>query len=424
MKQKLLSILLVLAILTTLSACVALGDGPAIQYKEINGEMHIVGYTDKTTVKDLVIPDEVDGKPVTVIEDFGLYNADSLNKITIGKNVRQIGTPDSGSDCCWALTNNQHLAAFEVAEGNMFFKAVDGVLFSADGKILYAYPCGRGIEFDDFGMAKKDEEGNAIFVNYEIPDGVEEIHANAFYKCYYVNITYFPDSIKVIEEKAFHRCSSLQIFSAPANLEHIGKDVFSYNENLKAVILEKNVCRIDDTAFFNCKNLKYVYLKGTESDMILGKNWQPTDQGRDVKDLKITFDAVSGEDSLIYYEEEIVKEEEKEGCKKKEKKKEYVLHVVGYIDKPGVTEIEIPDEIDGKPVVSIADYVFRRAENLNKITIGKNVKEVGIGAFFDCTNLTEIIFNAKKSDVSLKEKWQPTDKGKILKDLTVTFQEG
>ena len=78
-------------------------------------------YTDSTVRTEVTVPDEIDGYPVTKIEDFGLFNAESLTKITIGKNVKEIGT--------WSMTNNQRLQEFVVDEENQYFTAVDGILF-------------------------------------------------------------------------------------------------------------------------------------------------------------------------------------------------------------------------------------------------------------------------------------------------------
>ncbi|MBR5410115.1 MAG: leucine-rich repeat domain-containing protein [Clostridia bacterium] len=288
MKKKLICLLLLAAMAASLCSCAVIDNLAVLQkstdgmtYKEVDGEIHITGYSDKTTVTELTIPDEIDGKPVTVIADFGVSNADSLKVITLGKNVREIGT--------WGLTNNQHLAAFAVAEGNTAFKAEDGVLFSADGKTLYNYPCGRGIEFDRFGMAPTDEEGNSVYVDYEIPDGVETVRDKAFYKCYYVNVTRFPDTISVIGEKAFHKCTSLKDFTMPAAIERIGKDAFSYNENLTHLEIGENIKEIGEYAFFYCKNLKSLTIRAKESDLTLGKKWQPTDKGKILEDLTVTF---------------------------------------------------------------------------------------------------------------------------------------
>ena len=101
----------------------------AIKYKEVEGGLVVSGYTDKTMNTDIVIPDEVDGKPVVAVLDFGICNAESLVKITIGKNVKAIGT--------WAFTNNQHLREFAVDPANENFTAKDGILFTKDMTELY-----------------------------------------------------------------------------------------------------------------------------------------------------------------------------------------------------------------------------------------------------------------------------------------------
>ena len=273
--------LALIAFISLLSGCAVFGSEPDVKYKEIDGEIHVTGYTDKTVVTDLTIPDEVDGKKVTVIEDFGVVNAESLTKITIGKNVREIGP--------WGLTNNQHLAAFEVDPENEYFTARDGVLFSKDMKTLYCYPCGKGVTFDRFGQAATDADGNVIATQYAIPEGVEVIREKAFYKCYYVNVTAFPDSITRIEEKAFHRTSSLLDFTMPAHLEYIGKDAFAYDDKLTDLTIPATIREIGEYAFFNCTGMVRLAVLAKEADMTLGTKWMPTEKGRVRTECEVTF---------------------------------------------------------------------------------------------------------------------------------------
>ena len=281
MKKITAAALILLILAAALSGCALFDANPDVTYKEADGEIHITGYTDKTTITEYLIPDTVDGKPVTVIEDFGVCNAESLTKIRIGKNVREIGT--------WALTNNQHLAAFEVDPANEYFTAVDGVLFSKDMKTLYYYPCGRGVEFDHLGMAKTDENGNPIVMEYAIPDGVETIREKAFYKCSYVDLTKIPDSVTRIEEKAFHRTSALTDVDLPAGLTLIGKDAFAYDEKLENMTIPAAIKEIGEYAFFNCTGMKSIMVLAKETDVVLGNKWQPTAKGRIMTDCTITF---------------------------------------------------------------------------------------------------------------------------------------
>ena len=281
MKRLFTALLVMLLLVSTLTGCALFNSEPDVKYTEKDGEIHVTGYTDKTVVTEITIPDEIDGKPVTAIDDFGICNAESLTKITIGKNVREIGT--------WALTNNQHLAAFEVDAANEYFTAKDGVLFSKDMKTLCFYPSGRGVEFDRLGMAKTDEEGNAIIVDYTIPDGVETIRGKAFYKCYYVDIPAIPDSVTRIEEKAFHRTSALTDFTMSANVKYIGKDAFSYDEKLENMTIPATVEEIGEYAFFNCTGMKKITVLAKEENVILGNKWQPTAKGRIRTDCEVTF---------------------------------------------------------------------------------------------------------------------------------------
>ena len=268
------------ALLLTIIVCASCAkkqDG--MNYKAVEGGLAITGYTDKTTVTELTVPDEIDGVPVVRIEDFGICNAESLTKITIGKNVSSLGG--------WSLTNNQHLTEFVVDPDNAYFTAVDGVLFSKDMKTLYYYPCGRNITFDKFGRTEDT-------TTYEIPDGVETISTKAFYKCYYVDVTKIPESVTRIEEKAFHRASAMTSLTLPSHLEYIGKDAFAYafgatDTEKITVTIPASIKEIGEYAFFNCDGIAAVNVLAKEEDVTLGSKWQPTSKGKIIEDCQVTF---------------------------------------------------------------------------------------------------------------------------------------
>ena len=283
MKSSIALILTLSAVICLFSSCSFNFDlnAVAIKYKEVKGGLVVSGYTDKTTVTELVIPDEIDGKPVVAVLDFGVCNAESLTKITIGKNVKAIGT--------WAFTNNQHLREFIVDPENEYFTARDGILFSKDMSTLYYYPNGRNINFDKYGQPEKDADGETVTTAYEIPDGVRVIRSKAFYKCYYVNVTYFPDSIERIEEKAFHRAVALEDFKMPAELNYIGKDAFAYDEKLTELTIPSKIKEIGEYAFFNCTGMKKLTVNAKESDLTLGTKWQPTEKGKISDKCEVIF---------------------------------------------------------------------------------------------------------------------------------------
>ena len=61
----------------------------------------------------------------------------------------------------------------------------------------------------------------------------------------------------------------------------------------------------------------------------------------------------------------------------------------GYYDQDAY-EIDIPDEINGKPVVQIESGAFRGMKNLEAVWIGKNVTLVESEAFSDCPSLKSV----------------------------------
>ena len=71
----------------------------------------------------------------------------------------------------------------------------------------------------------------------------------------------------------------------------------------------------------------------------------------------------------------------------------------------------------------IGKDAFAYDENLKKLEIGPKIKEIRDYAFFQCTGMESITIDAKESDLTLGAKWQPTAKGKIRDDCTITFRQ-
>lgn len=277
--KKLISVIIVLSLFVIcFSACDITASGAGnlkIKYKISDGEAIVTGVPDNATVPEIVIPDEYDGYPVTEIADFSIVNLENVTRVTIGKNVKTIGL--------WAMENNKRLTYIEVDDENQYFSDIDGVLFTKDMKTLLFYPMARGVE------EMKTAEGDTVKgISYSIPEGVETVRTKAFYKCSDIRELTLPESLKAIEEKAFFRCSISEI-TLPEKLEFIGKDAFSYCSGLKSIVIPAAVKEIGEYAFYNCTALLDITVNSKESDLILGKNWQPTNNGLKINDLKITW---------------------------------------------------------------------------------------------------------------------------------------
>jgi hypothetical protein len=139
-----------------------------------------------------IIPESLDGKPVTeigwnafyqrthltqieipdmvkIIEGSAFYRCYSLGSIVIPKSVENI----DGS----AFFRCIRLTSIEVDPLNPNFISIDGVLFDKEMKRLIAYPEGSNTR------------------RYYVPDGVEEIEAAFGYHPYNLEELYIPASV-------------------------------------------------------------------------------------------------------------------------------------------------------------------------------------------------------------------------------------
>lgn len=285
-KRIIASVLCLITVALLFAGCSASTD-QKLEYEIVDDHVVITKYTDSTERTEISVPDEIEGLPVTEIADFSLFNAESLKKITIGKNVETIGE--------WSMTNNQHLSEFVVDEQNPYFCSVDGVLYSKDKKTIIYFPPAKDIEFNKYGDAQNK-------TTYSIPDGVETIRSKAFYKCYYVEDITIPSTVKRIEEKAFHRTAALNKIDLPEGLEYIGKDAFAYcfSENYKSdgrpdlpdhteIVIPSTVTEIGEYAFFNCSRITKVTMLPKEGSVTLGKVWSPSTKGKEIKECEIIW---------------------------------------------------------------------------------------------------------------------------------------
>lgn len=278
---KISALLLCICFLFTGCSSISIGtfmgiEGNEIEYEIKNGEATVVGVPNKATITEINIPDEIEGVPVTQIADFSVVNLEYVNKVTIGKNVKEIGG--------WAFSNNQHVTEIKVHKENVYFCDVDGVVFSKDMKTLLFYPLAKDI------IISKDENGNEIKLSeYSIPEGVETIRTKAFYKCGVLTRITLPDSLKFIEEKAFFRCGSLKNVILPQGFEFLGKDAFAYCTGLTEINIPGTTQEIQEYAFYNCTNLLTVNIDREEEGMRLGEKWYPTKNGLGVDGLNVSF---------------------------------------------------------------------------------------------------------------------------------------
>lgn len=114
---------------------------------------------------------------VTTIADGAFDSARNLETLNIPAGVTDIGE--------LVFRNAKVLHDINVAKGNANYRSVDGVLYSADGKTLIAFPPGRTGE-------------------YVIPSGVEKIAPAAFYNCTQLTSVVIPSTVRILLSTSYN----------------------------------------------------------------------------------------------------------------------------------------------------------------------------------------------------------------------------
>ena len=181
------------------------------------------------------------------------FSCSKLTSITLPATIREIGY-DMFRGCGFtafnipagvtkigltALTHLHSLPAFTVDAGNTHFKAVDGVLFTADGTELVAYPAG-----------KTDTE-------YTIPSTVQTIREGAFSNSQNLTSVIIPYGISKIPDDAFYHCQNLTSVNIPSGAREIDNWAFDACD-LSSVIIPSSVTTINNYAFDRNSNLAEV----------------------------------------------------------------------------------------------------------------------------------------------------------------------
>ena len=148
-----------------------------------DGTVEITGYNGKA--EKLTIPNMLNGKKVTSIDNRAFYLCNSLISIIIPDSVEKI----SVNPFAYCRT----LKSIFVSSEHPYFFAIDGVLFRKADSCLISYPKGRE------------------YTTYNIPQGITAIESSAFYDCKFLTRVTIPDSVTSIGDCAFYLLSLIHI---------------------------------------------------------------------------------------------------------------------------------------------------------------------------------------------------------------------
>lgn len=231
------------------------------------------------------------------IESRAFANCNRMEQIYIPDSVRYIA-PNAFENC-------KNLVSIHVSENNLFYKSIDGILYTKNLAKILLYPAGKqGTEFyldntthtiekaafagqqyiqniylnkvsEIRDMAFKEANSLQNILNH---DNINKVGAdvftgtkwldnatanlilgNVFIKYYESNGSSYtlPESITSIASHAFDSATFNNI-NFSNNLNFIGSYAFNNCVNLEKILIPRNVITIDDNAFANCINLHEV----------------------------------------------------------------------------------------------------------------------------------------------------------------------
>ena len=251
----------------------AIQESNGFAYTVTGDEATITGYTG--SAKNIVIPSELGGKPVTAIADKAFYGYRTPN-IYIPKTIKAIGeyafartvSSDEFRFICYEGTEKEW-ANIAVQEGN---EELDPE-YADDTPWFRLYECNLSGD-----MVYQASDDAATLVRYFGADSKVDIPAElggkpvtsigeyAFVYCNSLTEVTIPEGVTSIGEWAFEGCSNLTKAIIPEGVTSIGKGAFLSCRSLTEVTIPKSVTSIGELAFYGCEALATVYYGGTQED--------------------------------------------------------------------------------------------------------------------------------------------------------------
>ena len=145
---------------------------------------------------------------IIVIKDESQINAliESNNTFRAGTIILDIDTEIDFSVLDYRTGYVQNI---EIAESNPYYKSIDGVVYSKDGKKLIKFSPKRRC------------------YTFKIPEGVEEIDVHAFDWNNYIFKIQLPETLKNLKAGTFATCEKLSTIYIPSKMEYIEDGCFA-----------------------------------------------------------------------------------------------------------------------------------------------------------------------------------------------------
>ena len=266
-----------------------------------------------------------------------------------------------------AVYSCNNLMKINASEGNPYFKSVDGVLFSKDGKILVRYPMGKNdVAYtipDGVVTIGKDAFDYAKIASITIPNTVTTIESSAFENCKNILTLAIPNSVTTIGSSAFSGCSKLDNVTMSSEVTSIESFTFGGCQNLRKFYIGEKVDNIDKLAFYNCKSLQEFVVDENSNSFTTQFGILYT---KDMQELVKCPMALYSEECIVPNSVKVIRSESFATC-------------------TNIKKFYLPETLE-----TIGECAFENCE-MASIKIPQSVTFIGSSAFNKCNNLETIV---------------------------------
>ncbi len=324
---------------------------------------------------DLVIGDEV-----TDIGDNAFAGCARVTKLTVGRNVSDIGMGafGYGSEYNSNYYSTDNVPAMRLTSltwnarqcetaGDISYSSLTQLLIDDNVEVLP----------DGFGYRSGQLSAPPV-----LPSSLRVIGNNVFSYCSWLQELTLPSTVTSIGNNAFLGCNRLSSLTLPDRLKSIGRFAFAYCGNLAGISLPDSLQTIGDNAFSDCSRLLSLFLPASVIDFgnqafssCSSIESIVVDAGNTVYDSRDNCNAViRTDDNTILLT-----------CKNTTIPGSITaIKDYAFYGNSQLTGIDIPSSI-----VSIGKYAFS-CSNLMGITIPNSVTSIGEHAFEFCSRLATV----------------------------------
>ncbi len=317
------------------------------------------------TDTDLVIPDYVDGYPVTNVNSYTFTNNETITSVVFPDTIEIIKDAFRGCANLESVTipdTVQKISA-DSFEGTPWFEkqcAENDVVII--GSVLL-----RAVN---------------VSGDYTVPDNITYIADWSFYGCKEITSVTIPDNVTGIGVGAFSQCYNLTSVTLPDTITKIEYAAFGYCYQLDNVVIPDSVTYIDDNAFSGCEALTNITIPETATyigtDAFEDTIWLAERQAENplvvVNGTLIDGLAASGD---VVIPENVTK-----------------IGAYSFWQNENITSVTISSGI-----TEIGKYAFNYCINIRSITMADSVKLIGWSAFSECSSLEEISFSKNLTNI-------------------------